>query len=135
MCGLGGEFRLDGGRPDAEAVARMSPCLERRGPDSKGTWSHGPVAFLHHRLRIIDLSPAGSQPMVDEELRLALVFNGCIYNHHELRRELEGHGYRFRSTSDTEVVLKAYHRWGTACVERFLGMFAFVVHELDSGAW
>ncbi|GLY13768.1 N-acetylglutaminylglutamine amidotransferase [Kineosporia rhizophila] len=133
MCGLGGEFRLDGGRPDAEAVARMSPCLERRGPDSKGTWSHGPVAFLHHRLRIIDLSPAGSQPMVDEELRLALVFNGCIYNHHELRRELEGHGYRFRSTSDTEVVLKAYHRWGTACVERFLGMFAFVVHELDSG--
>ncbi|GAB3242648.1 N-acetylglutaminylglutamine amidotransferase [Kineosporia babensis] len=133
MCGLGGEFRLDGGKPDLDAVARMSPCLERRGPDAKGTWSHGPAAFLHHRLKIIDLSAAGTQPMVDEELRLALVFNGCIYNHHELRRELEGYGYRFRSVSDTEVILKAYHRWGTACVDRFLGMFAFVLHELDSG--
>ncbi|GAA3606352.1 N-acetylglutaminylglutamine amidotransferase [Kineosporia mesophila] len=133
MCGLGGEFRLDGARGDRDAVARMSPCLERRGPDSKGTWSHGPVTFLHHRLKIIDLSEAGSQPMVNEELRLALVFNGCIYNHHELRRELQGHGYRFRSTSDTEVILAAYHHWGTACVDRFLGMFAFVIHELDSG--
>ncbi len=71
--------------------------------------------------------------MVDEELRLALVFNGCVYNHHELRRELEGHGYRFRSTSDTEVILAAYHRWGVRCVDRFLGMFAFVIHELDTG--
>jgi len=133
MCGLGGEFRLDGARPDQEAVARMSPCLERRGPDSKGTWAHGPVAVLHHRLKIIDLSEAGSQPMVNEQLRLALVFNGCIYNHHELRRELSGLGYTFTSTSDTEVILAAYHHWGTACVEHFHGMFAFVLHELDSG--
>ncbi len=133
MCGLGGEFRFDGQRPDLDAVARMSPCLERRGPDSKGTWTHGAVAFLHHRLKIIDLSPAGAQPMVDEELRLAMVFNGCVYNHHELRRELQGHGYRFTSVSDTEVILKAYHHWGTACVERFVGMFAFVISELDTG--
>jgi asparagine synthase (glutamine-hydrolysing) len=133
MCGLGGELRLDGGRPDVEAVARMSPCLHKRGPDSSGAWSQGPLALNHHRLKIIDLSPAGNQPMLDEDLRLVMVFNGCVYNHHELRAELEGHGYRFRSHSDTEVILKAYHRWGARCVERFLGMFAFVIHELDSG--
>ena len=133
MCGLGGELRLDGGRPDVEAVGRMSPCLALRGPDSHGAWSHGPLALNHHRLKIIDLSDAGAQPMLDEELRLVMVFNGCIYNHHELRHELEGLGYRFRSHSDTEVILKAYHRWGARCVERFLGMFAFVIHELDSG--
>ncbi|HST83673.1 MAG TPA: N-acetylglutaminylglutamine amidotransferase [Kineosporiaceae bacterium] len=133
MCGLGGELRLDGGRPDVEAVGRMSPCLQARGPDSHGAWSHGPLALNHHRLKIIDLSDAGAQPMLDEELRLVMVFNGCIYNHHELRHELEGLGYRFRSHSDTEVILKAYHRWGARCVERFLGMFAFVIHELDSG--
>jgi asparagine synthase (glutamine-hydrolysing) len=133
MCGLGGELRLDGGRPDLDAVGRMSPCLHRRGPDSSGAWSNGPLALNHHRLKIIDLTDAGAQPMVDEELRLVMVFNGCIYNHHELRHELEGLGYRFRSHSDTEVILKAYHRWGARCVERFLGMFAFVIHELDSG--
>jgi asparagine synthase (glutamine-hydrolysing) len=111
----------------------MSASLHPRGPDSHGSWSHGPLALNHHRLKIIDLTDAGSQPMLDEELRLVIAFNGCIYNHHELRRELEGAGYRFRSHSDTEVILKAYHRWGTECVERFLGMFAFVIHELDSG--
>jgi asparagine synthase (glutamine-hydrolysing) len=133
MCGLGGEFRLAGGAPDVAAVERMSPALHRRGPDSHGSWTHGPVTFLHHRLKIIDLSEAGSQPMVDEELQLALIFNGCIYNHHELRAELEGHGYRFRSVSDTEVIMKAYRHWGRACVEHFYGMFAFAIYELDTG--
>src|SRR3954451_25202157 len=133
MCGLGGELRLDGAPPDVEAVARMSECLAVRGPDGSGAWHEGPLALLHHRLKIIDLSEAGAQPMVDDELGLVVVFNGCIYNHRELRRELEGAGYRFRSHSDTEVILKAYHRWGTQFVERFLGMFAFVIHELDSG--
>jgi asparagine synthase (glutamine-hydrolysing) len=111
----------------------MSHGLHHRGPDSEGTWTRGPLALLHHRLRIIDLSDAGAQPMVDEQLRLVLVFNGCIYNHRQLRNELEGLGYQFRSHSDTEVILKAYHRWGARCVEKFLGMFAFVLHELDSG--
>jgi len=133
MCGLGGELRLDGGRPDVAAVARMSACLHPRGPDSSGAWSHGPIALNHHRLKIIDLSDAGAQPMLDEELRLVIVFNGCIYNHRELRADLEGYGYRFRSHSDTEVILKAYHRWGRHCVERFHGMFAFVIYELDGG--
>ncbi|MFI5953423.1 N-acetylglutaminylglutamine amidotransferase [Cryptosporangium sp. NPDC051539] len=133
MCGFGGELRLDGHAPEADAVSRMVPCLIHRGPDSGGHWSGGRLALAHRRLQIIDLSEAGSQPMVDEELGLVLVFNGIIYNYRELREELIGHGYRFFSTSDTEVVLKAYHRWGTRCVERFLGMFAFAISELSTG--
>ena len=133
MCGFGGEFRLDGRAADVDAVARMVPCLVNRGPDSGGSWSKGPLALAHRRLKIIDLSDAGAQPMIDEELGLALVFNGIIYNYKELREELKSAGYRFSSTSDTEVVLKAYHRWGTRCVERFLGMFSFVINEWETG--
>ncbi|GAC1330534.1 MAG: N-acetylglutaminylglutamine amidotransferase [Mycobacteriales bacterium] len=133
MCGLGGELRLDGRPADADAVARMSPCLTRRGPDGSGSWTEGPLALVHHRLKIIDLSAAGSQPMVDDELGLVLVFNGCIYNHHELRDELTAAGYSFRSRSDTEVILKAYHRWGARCVEHFYGMFAFALYERSTG--
>jgi asparagine synthase (glutamine-hydrolysing) len=91
------------------------------------------VALGHRRLSIIDLSAAGSQPMVDSPLGLSVVFNGCIYNYRQLRQELEGAGYRFFSTSDTEVIGKAYHHWGLACVEHFLGMFAFAIVEHVSG--
>jgi asparagine synthase (glutamine-hydrolysing) len=133
MCGFGGELRLDGSRADESAVRRMLPRLHARGPDGEGVWSDGPVALGHRRLKIIDLSEAGSQPMLDPELGLALVFNGCIYNYRELRADLESAGYRFRSTSDTEVIIKAYHRWGVSCVERFYGMFAFALVERDSG--
>ena len=111
----------------------MCEAQARRGPDGQGVWHQGRVALGHRRLKIIDLSEHGAQPMVDAELGLSLVFNGCIYNYRELRAELEGHGYRFFSTSDTEVILKAYHRWGTDCVQHFHGMFAFVVHERDTG--
>jgi asparagine synthase (glutamine-hydrolysing) len=104
-----------------------------RGPDHAGAHVHGVVALGHRRLSIIDLSPRGAQPMVDAELGLSLVFNGCIYNHRELRGELEKAGYRFHSHSDSEVILKAWHAWGEHCVERFLGMFAFALHERDSG--
>lgn len=133
MCGFGGEFRLDGRAADVDAVARMVPDLVDRGPDSGGSWSKGPLALVHRRLQIIDLSEAGGQPMVDEELGLVLVFNGIIYNYQQLREELKAAGYHFASTSDTEVVLKAYHRWGERCVEKFLGMFAFVIGEWDTG--
>ena len=91
------------------------------------------VGFGHRRLRIIDLSSRGAQPMVDAELGLSLAFNGCIYNYKELKAELAGKGYRFFSDSDTEVILKSYAEWGTRCVERFNGMFAFAIHERDSG--
>jgi asparagine synthase (glutamine-hydrolysing) len=133
VCGISGEVRFDGGVADMGAVAAMCDQLQRRGPDGSGGWQSGPVALGHRRLKIIDLTDAGAQPMVDAELGLTLVFNGIIYNYPELRAELQAAGYRFFSTSDTEVVLKAYHRWGGACVERFLGMFAFVVVERDSG--
>ena len=133
MCGIAGELRFDGRAADEEAVGRMLPCLESRGPDGEGRWARGPVAFGHRRLKIIDLSEAGHQPMTDEELGLTLVFNGCVYNYQQLREELRGYGYRFFSTSDTEVILKAYHRWGADCVKHFLGMFAFVIAEHASG--
>jgi asparagine synthase (glutamine-hydrolysing) len=133
MCGIAGELRFDATLPDLRAVENMSAELVRRGPDGAGVWQRGPVALAHRRLTIIDLTRAGEQPMVDSQLGLSLVFNGCIYNYRQLRAELEGYGYRFFSTSDTEVILKAYHRWGPACVERFLGMFAFAIAERESG--
>jgi asparagine synthase (glutamine-hydrolysing) len=133
VCGISGEVRFDGGVADMAAVSAMCDQLQRRGPDGSGGWQSGPVALGHRRLKIIDLTEAGAQPMVDAELGLTVVFNGIIYNYQELRAELRGVGYRFFSTSDTEVVLKAYHRWGAACVERFLGMFAFVVVERATG--
>ncbi|MCX6466479.1 MAG: N-acetylglutaminylglutamine amidotransferase [Pseudonocardiales bacterium] len=132
MCGIAGEIRFDG-PADVTAVARMTAALAARGPDGSGVHATGRIALGHRRLKIIDLSERGAQPMVLPELGLAGVFNGCIYNYRELRAELEGLGYRFFSTSDTEVLLVAFHRWGTACVERFRGMFAFAVAERDTG--
>lgn len=107
----------------------MAETMKRRGPDGAGAWALDGVALAHRRLKVIDLSAAGDQPMVDEQLGLTIVFNGCIYNHHALRGELEREGYRFFSQSDTEVILKAYDRWGARCVDRLLGMFAFAVYD------
>jgi asparagine synthase (glutamine-hydrolysing) len=133
MCGVCGELRFDGAAADAGAVGRMNDAMHRRGPDGAGVWGQGPVALGHRRLKIIDLSERGAQPMVDPDAGLALVFNGCIYNYRELRAELQATGHRFFSHSDSEVVLRAYAAWGPACVERFLGMFAFAVHERETG--
>jgi asparagine synthase (glutamine-hydrolysing) len=134
MCGIAGDVRFDGSFADARAIASMMDVLAPRGPDGAGLEARGPVAFGHRRLRIIDLSDKAAQPMVDPELGLTLTFNGCIYNYPELRAALEAKGYRFFSQGDTEVILKAYHAWGEACVERFHGMFAFAIAERDSGA-
>jgi len=133
MCGATGEVRLDGRVPDVAAVSAMAGVIARRGPDAAGTWSQGRVALGHRRLRIIDLTEAGAQPMVDADLGLTIAWNGCIYNYKELRRELAGQGYRFFSHSDTEVLLKAYHRWGDDFVSHLQGMFAFAIAERDSG--
>ncbi len=133
MCGATGEVRLDGRVPDIAAVSAMAEVMSRRGPDGAGVWSHGRVALGHRRLKIIDLTEAGAQPMIDAELGLAIAWNGCIYNYQELRRELIDHGYRFFSTSDSEVLIKAYHRWGDAFVCHLKGMFAFAIVERDSG--
>ena len=133
MCGATGEVRLDGQTPDVAAVSAMVGAMTPRGPDAAGVWSQGRVALGHRRLRIIDLSEAGAQPMVDSDLGLAVCWNGCIYNYKQLRRELGELGYRFFSHSDTEVLLKAYHQWGDRFVDRLYGMFAFAIVERDSG--
>jgi len=133
MCGICGEIRFDGQSADLAAVARMTGAMVSRGPDSNGVVAHGPVAFGHRRLSIIDLSAHGAQPMVDSDLGLTLVFNGCIYNYKELRAELQADGYRFFSSADSEVLIKAFHKWGAGCVERFKGMFAFAIADRDSG--
>ncbi|KUH69631.1 asparagine synthetase B [Mycolicibacterium novocastrense] len=133
MCGATGEVRLDGRVPDVAAVSAMAEAMTPRGPDSAGAWSQGRVALGHRRLKIIDLSEAGGQPMLDSELGLAIAWNGCIYNYKQLRRELSEHGYRFFSHSDTEVLLKAYHHWGDRFVDHLFGMFAFAIVERDSG--
>lgn len=133
MCGIAGEIRLDDARPDLRAVQAMTDTMEPRGPDGQGLWHRGRAAVGHRRLRIIDLSEAGAQPMVDEALGLTVCFNGCIYNHEDLRRELQAAGYQFFSTSDTEVLAKGYHRWGDDLVHHLQGMFAFAVVEHVSG--
>ena len=129
MCGICGELRLDGGTPHLDALRRMLPCLQRRGPDHEGSFSDGPLAFGHRRLSVIDLSEHANQPMVDQELNLALVFNGAIYNYRELRGELLELGYHFFSHGDSEVIIKAWHAWGDSCVERLHGMFAFALWD------
>src|SRR5690606_2260067 len=111
----------------------MMSVLGARGPDGGGLVSYNKISFGHRRLKVIDLSDCAAQPMFDPELGLCIVFNGCIYDHLELRRELEGEGYRFFSKGDTEVILKAWHCWGPDCLQRFHGMFAFVIWERESG--
>src|SRR5246500_2048701 len=133
MCGICGEIRFDGQAADVGAVVRMTGAMTSRGPDADGVVAHGPLALGHRRLSIIDLSARGAQPMVDSDLGLTLVFNGCIYNYKQLRNELQGAGYRFFSTADSEVVIKAFHNWGLRCVDRFKGMFAFAIADRDSG--
>ncbi len=130
MCGICGELRWDGATPDLAAIDRMMKVLVPRGPDHGGSYTDGPLAFGHRRLAIIDLSERGNQPMVDPELGLTLVFNGTIYNHPELREELTALGYRFFSSSDTEVILKAFHAWGERAPEHLHGMFAFGIWDM-----
>lgn len=111
----------------------MADVLAPRGPDGAGLIARGPLAFAHRRLKIIDLSEAAAQPMIDPELGLGLVYNGALYNYRELRCELECLGYRFFSGGDTEVLLKAHHAWGDAFVRKLNGMFAFALWHRDSG--
>ena len=118
----------------AENLQRMLARIDFRGPDSRQTWLDGQIGFAHARLAIIDLSATGSQPMVDPDLDLVLVFNGVIYNYRTLRARLESYGYHFFSTSDSEVILKAYHRWQEACVEKLDGIFAFAVWDRQRGS-
>ncbi|HZT44799.1 MAG TPA: asparagine synthase (glutamine-hydrolyzing) [Gaiellaceae bacterium] len=129
MCGIGAIVHLDGraAEPLEPQLAVMNRLLAHRGPDGEGTWVHprGHAGFAHRRLEIIDLA-TGDQPMTDGDGNW-ITYNGEIYNYRELRRELGEE--QFRTTSDTEVVLRAYRRWGPACLERLRGMFAFVLWD------
>ncbi len=118
-----------------ELVVRMRDAMRHRGPDDEGVWlsPDARVGLGHRRLAIIDLSPAGRQPMTDESGSLQVVFNGEFYNYRELRRELEGRGHRFRTATDTEVILEAYREWGVECLSRLNGMFAFGVFDAAAG--
>ncbi len=130
MCGICGDYRFDGTKPELDSIKKMLQKLERRGPDNEGIFHEGPVILGHRRLSIIDLSERSNQPIVDNKLQLALVFNGTIYNYPELRKELIQKGYQFFSEGDSEVILKAYAEWGEQCVERLHGMFAFAIVDL-----
>jgi asparagine synthase (glutamine-hydrolysing) len=124
MCGINGfTFR------DPQRIERMNTAINHRGPDDRGVYLEEGITFGHLRLSIIDLSAAGHQPMQTPDGNFTIIFNGEIYNFQELRKELEGRGYVFRSHSDTEVLLYAYACWGAACVEKLNGMFAFAIWD------
>jgi asparagine synthase (glutamine-hydrolysing) len=129
MCGICGIVDFDGGGAQPDILARMTASLRHRGPDDTGTWLVPPAGLGHNRLSIIDLSSQGHQPMLSDDGALSLVYNGEIYNFPELRRELEADGAVFRSHSDTELVLRAWQRWGAASLPRLNGMFAFAIWD------
>jgi asparagine synthase (glutamine-hydrolysing) len=135
MCGIAGILSTRSDAIDDARLVRMRDALVHRGPDAAGSWiaPDRKVGLAHRRLSIIDLSDAGLQPMGTEDGRLQLVYNGEIYNHLELRAELEARGHRFRSRTDTEVVLRGYLEWGEDLLRRLTGMFAFAVWNADSG--
>jgi asparagine synthase (glutamine-hydrolysing) len=128
MCGITGILRTDGAPADRGLVERMTACIKHRGPDGAGLHMDREVGLGHRRLSIIDLE-GGSQPIFNEDSTIAVVFNGEIYNFVELRQELEQCGHVFRTSSDTEVIVHGYEQWGTDCVRRFNGMFAFAVWD------
>lgn len=131
MCGIAGVVRLDGRPVETDDVVRLTRALAHRGPDGEGTWVDGSVGLGHRRLAILDLTAAGAQPMVCVGGRYVVTYNGELYNFVELRRELVQLGARFTSDSDTEVVAFAHHFWGSDCVLRFNGMWAFAIWDTD----
>ena len=129
MCGIAGLVAIDRLDQDAPArAARMRDIITHRGPDEAGLHTDAHAALAHRRLSIVDLS-TGQQPLSNEDGSVWVVFNGEIYNHAEMRRELEAHGHRYRTKSDTETIVHAYEQWGDDCVERFRGMFAFAIWD------
>lgn len=129
MCGIAGLIDLSGQPVSPVILKRMTDAIAHRGPDGEGQWIEGPVGLGHRRLAIIDLSPAGQQPMISADHRYVISYNGEIYNYRELRAELEAAGYWFRSRTDTEVALHALAHWGTDALLRFNGMFAFALWD------
>ncbi|MDI6773849.1 MAG: asparagine synthase (glutamine-hydrolyzing) [Verrucomicrobiota bacterium] len=129
MCGIAGIVNFSG-EPVTEATVRvMCEAIRHRGPDDDGYLVDGNVALGNRRLSIIDLSEKGRQPIFNEDGTLAIVYNGEIYNYASIRKDLESRGHRFRSDTDTEVIVHAYEEWGEECLHRFNGMWAFAIYD------
>jgi len=129
MCGIAGYFQLEKpAPPDKDLIGRMVNIIRHRGPDEFGVYFDNRCALGQARLSIIDLT-GGSQPMANEDDSIWITFNGEIFNYVELRPELEKLGHRFRTQSDTEVIIHAYEQWGEKCLDRFNGQFAFVIYD------
>src|SRR5262245_1810779 len=128
MCGIAGLFDSEGLRIDPRRMEAALELMKRRGPDSSGSWNDTHAYFGHRRLAIVDLSAAGHQPMVSSDGRYVITYNGEIYNHAELRKDLSPEG-GWRGSSDTETLLAAYAAWGTDCLARLNGMFAFAIWD------
>jgi asparagine synthase (glutamine-hydrolysing) len=133
MCGFAGMVGFEGLPADKQVVDRMTASLFHRGPDEGGFYASRSVGLGFRRLAILDLTPTAHQPMMSDEGELVLVFNGEIYNYVELRRELQSLGHAFRSTGDTEVLLRAYQQWGPDCLQKLNGMWAFLIYDRQRG--
>lgn len=129
MCGIAGVIYRDGSRPDEQVLAAMAQTIAHRGPDGQGVKAFSGCGLAHRRLSIIDLSAAASQPMSSPDGRVWVAFNGEIYDFQKLRGELEATGRRFKTESDTEVILAAYELWGDHCIKRLDGMFAIALWD------
>ncbi len=133
MCGITGIINLEPGEPIRIPVIRkMTDSLEHRGPDDSGVYTDRRIALGHRRLKILDLSVRGRQPMFDTEDRAGIIHNGEVYNFREIRKELAASEYKFRSESDTEVILNSFLENGIDCLENFIGMFAFAIYDKTS---
>lgn len=130
MCGIAGLFHTEVPKPvDPARIAAMTDALAHRGPDGSGLWTAPGVGLGHRRLAIIDLSDAAAQPMLTEDRRIAISYNGEIYNYRDVRAELEAKGHVFRTESDTEVILAAWRQWGADGLSRLNGMFALAIYD------
>ncbi|KKQ18755.1 MAG: Asparagine synthetase [Berkelbacteria bacterium GW2011_GWA1_36_9] len=129
MCGICGTINLDKKPVEKKVLQKMADALIHRGPDDEGFFVEKNIGLGHRRLSIIDLSKAGHQPMFYNNQNLVIVFNGEIYNYIEIHKELVKKGYKFKSKTDTEVILASYHEWGERCLQKFNGMWAFVIYD------
>lgn len=132
MCGIVGIVNFDSCQVSEDLLIKMRDSLHHRGPDDAGLYIDGSVGLGHRRLSILDLSQSGRQPMCNDDQTVWITYNGEIYNYQDIRKDLEGKGYVFRSRTDTEVLLHAYEEWGTDCVQKLNGMFAFGLWDTRS---
>ena len=129
MCGIAGILNLNGESISNQVLDRMNYAIRHRGPDGEGRWIEDYIGLGHRRLKILDLTKLGDQPMISTSKRYIISYNGEIYNYQDLKIKLKKKGYSFKSKTDTEVVLNAFIEYGPDCVKKFNGMFAYVIWD------